>query len=1784
METKSQAETKLSSLFNHPENKSNFELFCKYLSQPLRGIVVCQVSEGERLKIFRFFNDDPLRERIHIIDMIQPLNNPMDLQESIIHAHEEFGLKKNIFFIYNLEDCINLFKISEIDFFQKMNLIRDFFMRFDTLFVFFMEDDTLKQVIRHAVDFYDWIMNIFIFVQETGFQFEPFLEIKDRDEIKYSQPYKRMLFLKKAIETGVNEREKTINLNELALLYKQTGDNDKALQLLLEGLKTIEKSTDSPIISGYYKDIGDIYAEKGDYDPALKFFQDALKLFKQTNDRRNQAYVYFKMGDLGSAKQDYPEAKSKYREALNIYTELNDIYEQARTYHRMGVAAQNAQDLSEAAYHFHEASKLKKEFEEQSSQVSSIGSEKITERKKTDFFITYHHNDEMAARWIASVLKNERFTTLSDSWDFLPGETPLEKIDYTLSLCRIVVVLISEKFLQTYFDIKNKLNKSVGRGVHPWRSKNLALREGFSRNGFLVRIDSCEIEKALGVGDGDYLDLAGIKETEAVNRLLEAVGATGAVKKETEFLPVSAKTPDEILEKRKQKLGQLLNSTIKHNYHMKLDLEQEIEIEVEVEDGKTGKKEKRKQWVWEPVPLETVLKDRKNYLLVNPSGMGKTTFLTYAAWALLDRDAHYPFLPLFLMCIALNNRPGTIESFIRHQVEPFYTHSQGSLISAEWENLCILIDALDQARDVDDIVSSLLPQNKYGNYKKAKIILSSRESTADRIKEGFNKIRLRLPVDDEVQYYLGDEFYILLESLIHSSRDLVTIPVLLEMLKTITEKGNIISTLYNRAGLYTEFTKILLDQERSKPRFWQDRLSIRHFIDYELEQALEKIAFFSLMDNEILEIPKAKLAKYCESPEKKEALLNIGIVLEIFEDREQKIVFRDQSFQGYFAARYIYYRQPELFKHLTGNIGFFYNDVWYEVMRFFVGLEKDPQKAGVNIEAIYKTNEKKGGLQSVLRLIFAVFLMSEARVSIEITQEIYIQLKNLFTGNKGYLVFFFSNIDKFNKSNDQQWRSLLIIIELLLRDKNADVRSTAAEALGNIGTTEHIPLLEPLLRDKNADVRKAAVETFGNIGSPGHVFLLEPLLRDKNADVRSTAAEALGNIGTTGQIAFLAPLLKDKNADVRSTAAEALGNIGTTGHIPLLEPLLRDKNADVRSAAVESLGSIGTTEHIPLLEPLLRDNNADVRGIAAEVLGNIGNTGHIALLEPLLRDNNADVRSIAAEALGNIVIEKNILLEPFIMHKDRNFRTAAAVVLGNIGTIKDIPLLETLLRDKSKYVQIEAVRALGKIGSVKDIPLLEQLFRDKNDWIRNAAGEVLGEIGTSKDIIYLVPLLRDKNNWVRSTAIYTLGKIGTSKHIHFLKPLLKDEYKDVRIVAAGALGDIGTTKYIPLLVPLLRDKDLWVRDAAADAIESIYKRSTPKLSIGMILQGKKEKAVFPVDTFSSQSLHILHISDIYYTTEKDPAITLIFHEFLQDIKKWRMQQNNTAIHSICITGDIAQSGQENQYLSIQEKINAVLNTTGCPTENLFIIPGNHDVQDFHIISDQGKTLLEQVKENKIDIDSDVLGDFEKYREFYDKFANYYRFIENSRYEGSLPETRDNTPKPWYKRGLNDFPVSIIGLNSALFCIKGFNKYGTIRMGTSQFQDAYFHRKASDIRIHELVILLTHHPLNWLEEKEYDEFSTLLERCSVIHLHSNVHKTGIERKQKLFSNSGGYVSIGTGSLYGEKGKEDINTYHIITLDFEKDELFVWARRWNPDSGKWTVYDDDGNNRFPLPVKK
>ena len=85
-------------------------------------------------------------------------------------------------------------------------------------------------------------------------------------------------------------------------------------------------------------------------------------------------------------------------------------------------------------------------------------------------------------------------------------------------------------------------------------------------------------------------------------------------------------------------------------------------------------------------------------------------------------------------------------------------------------------------------------------------------------------------------------------------------------------------------------------------------------------------------------------------------------------------------------------------------------------------------------------------------------------------------------------------------------------------------------------------------------------------------------LKDKNEDVRESAAVALGRIGSAAEKAVpaLIEALKDKDSWVRYYAAEVLGKIGpgASEAVPALTKALKDDDKKVRSAAKEALKQI----------------------------------------------------------------------------------------------------------------------------------------------------------------------------------------------------------------------------------------------------------------------------------------------------------------------------------------------------------------------------------------------------------------------------------------------------------------------------------------------------------------------------------------------------------------------------------------------------------------------------------
>ncbi len=151
-----------------------------------------------------------------------------------------------------------------------------------------------------------------------------------------------------------------------------------------------------------------------------------------------------------------------------------------------------------------------------------------------------------------------------------------------------------------------------------------------------------------------------------------------------------------------------------------------------------------------------------------------------------------------------------------------------------------------------------------------------------------------------------------------------------------------------------------------------------------------------------------------------------------------------------------------------------------------------------------------------------------------------------------------------------------------LSNKNSHLRTTAAEALGNLGDARAVEPLIKALGDGDEDVRHAAA---GALGKLGDIRAVEPLIKalgDGDGRVRREAARALGKLGDTRAVEPLIKALGGGDGRVRREAARALGKLGDARAVePLINALLGHRY--VRYEAAKALGKPGDDRAVKAL-------------------------------------------------------------------------------------------------------------------------------------------------------------------------------------------------------------------------------------------------------------------------------------------------------------------------------------------------------------------------------------------------------------------------------------------------------------------------------------------------------------------------------------------------------------------------------------------------------------------------
>lgn len=85
----------------------------------------------------------------------------------------------------------------------------------------------------------------------------------------------------------------------------------------------------------------------------------------------------------------------------------------------------------------------------------------------------------------------------------------------------------------------------------------------------------------------------------------------------------------------------------------------------------------------------------------------------------------------------------------------------------------------------------------------------------------------------------------------------------------------------------------------------------------------------------------------------------------------------------------------------------------------------------------------------------------------------------------------------------------------------------------------------------------------------------------------------------------------------------------------------------------------------------------------------------------------------------------------------------------------------------------------------------------------------------------------------------------------------------------------------------------------------------------------------------------LHISDFHFRNEDPYDRNVVLRALVTAIRRFRTQGRCPDL--ILATGDLAYSGQAQEYAEVSTFFDILLEATGLDKQRLFVVPGNHDV-------------------------------------------------------------------------------------------------------------------------------------------------------------------------------------------------------------------------------------------------
>jgi predicted MPP superfamily phosphohydrolase len=315
----------------------------------------------------------------------------------------------------------------------------------------------------------------------------------------------------------------------------------------------------------------------------------------------------------------------------------------------------------------------------------------------------------------------------------------------------------------------------------------------------------------------------------------------------------------------------------------------------------------------------------------------------------------------------------------------------------------------------------------------------------------------------------------------------------------------------------------------------------------------------------------------------------------------------------------------------------------------------------------------------------------------------------------------------------------------------------------------------------------------------------------------------------------------------------------------------------------------------------------------------------------------------------------------------------------------------------------------------------------------------------------------------------------------------------------------------------------------------------------------------------------LHLSDLHFRTgeghtwDEDIVLRALLDDVREHVRKGLVPD------LILVSGDVAFSGAPAEYALARAFFDDLLAATRLPREQLFAVPGNHDVDRKRIgivAKKMGPTLTTR------DAVNDVLADADARQAFMRRFEGYSAFLAD--HLGHMPFDDEDY---FYVSHLDlaGCRLAVLGLNSAWRAQGGDGDRGHLALGERQVRKALDAARGADLRLAVL-----HHPFDWLGDFDREDCEALLTRECDFVLHGHLHRTGLTLQQTPDAKA---MIVAAGAGY--ETRRSHNSYNLVQLDPETGQGAVHLRAWSDRAGGFWAKDvlsyrnvPDGVYRFSL----